>query len=106
MTVRNLLFRSSTSVWLLTAAGPAAHAQVPGSELVTRMVKVEGHAMRVRTAGLESRRPGEPVVVFENGGLSSLDSWSMVLPRVAGFAPVVAYEHLARFGDHAEDQTF
>lgn len=62
------------------------------SGLTTRMVDVDGHAMRVATAGLEARRPGEPVVVFENGALSPIESWGDVPARVAAFAPVVAYD--------------
>lgn len=56
------------------------------------MVDVNGHTMRVRTAGLDSREPGEPVVVFENGAVSPLEAWGDVPARVAAFAPVVAYD--------------
>lgn len=56
------------------------------------MVQVDSHAMRVATAGLDERRAGEPVVVFENGAVSPLESWGEVPARVAAFAPVVAYD--------------
>lgn len=80
-----------TAVWLC-AAVPVL-AQAPGSvELDTRMIPVDGHAMRVRTAGLETRVPGQPIVVFENGGGSAIESWGTVPGRVAAFAPVVAYD--------------
>lgn len=63
-----------------------AHAQEE------RMVDVSGHLMRVRTSGLEARRPGEPVVVFENGAVSPLEAWGEVPTLVAAFNPVVAYD--------------
>jgi pimeloyl-ACP methyl ester carboxylesterase len=56
------------------------------------MIPVDGHAMRVQTAGLETRVPGQPIVVFENGGGSSIESWGKVPGLVAGFSPVVVYD--------------
>jgi pimeloyl-ACP methyl ester carboxylesterase len=56
------------------------------------MVDVDGHAMRVHIAGLDSRRDGSPVVVFEAGATNSLDVWGSVLPQVAAIGPVVAYD--------------
>lgn len=50
--------------------------------------------MHVATAGLDSWRPGEPVVVFENGATASLDAWGDVPARVATFAPVLAYDRV------------
>jgi pimeloyl-ACP methyl ester carboxylesterase len=58
----------------------------------TRTVDVDGVALRVLTARLESRKPGQPVVVFESGGSAPLETWDVLMPRVAAFAPVVAYD--------------
>lgn len=65
---------------------PPVHAQEE------RMVDVDGYSMRVRTAGLDSRKPGEPVVVFENGAVAPLEAWGDVPAQVAAFAPVIAYD--------------
>jgi pimeloyl-ACP methyl ester carboxylesterase len=56
------------------------------------MVDVDGHAVRVQAIGLDRRRPGSPIVVFEAGAATGLDVWSSVLPNVASLAPVVAYD--------------
>lgn len=57
-----------------------------------RMVDVAGHAVRVHVVGLEARDPDEPVLVFENGAGTSLESWRSILPEVAGLAPAVTYD--------------
>lgn len=57
-----------------------------------KMVDVQGHKMHVQVAGMEKRKPGQPVVVFENGLGGTLEAWSLVIPQVARFAPVFAYE--------------
>ena len=51
----------------------ASPQQTAGPE--TRMVDVDGHAMRVQIAGLESRRRGSPVVVFEAGATNAVEAW-------------------------------
>jgi pimeloyl-ACP methyl ester carboxylesterase len=59
---------------------------------MTRSIDVDGLAMRVRVAGLEQRIPGHAVIVFESGGGAPLETWDSVLPAVARFAPLVAYD--------------
>jgi pimeloyl-ACP methyl ester carboxylesterase len=70
----------------------SAHAQqtpvIPG----VRMIELDGRAVRVQTIGLQDRRPGAPVIVFEAGASNSLEVWGGLLPRVAPMAPVVAYD--------------
>ena len=58
----------------------------------TRMVDVDGHSMRVRHWGLETRSRGTPVVVFEAGSTHSLDAWGGIPTQVAASAAVVAYD--------------
>jgi pimeloyl-ACP methyl ester carboxylesterase len=64
--------------------------------LPTQMVTVEGRAMRIWTAGIEQRKPGQPVVILEAGagepGTFPLDTWRPVFPEIARIAPVLAYE--------------
>lgn len=89
---------SAVAVWAL--APFSAQAQRPTARTIT----LDGLQVRVHAAGLERRRPGTPVVVFEAGAGNSLEVWSSVLPRVAEFAPVVAYDR-AGLGQSAWDGT-
>lgn len=78
---------------LLVAATVLSFVVVPPAQAQDeQMVDVSGHLMRVRTSGLDSRKPGEPVVVFENGAVAPLESWGEVPKLVAAFSPVVVYD--------------
>jgi pimeloyl-ACP methyl ester carboxylesterase len=70
----------------------ASEAQQSGAGMGSQMVEVDGHKLHVRTSGLESRKKGTPVIVFEAGATNSLEVWNRVLPEVAAFAPLVAYD--------------
>lgn len=59
---------------------------------IDHAINVDGHIMKARTFGLSDRTPGEPLVVFENGSLSPLESWADVPSQVAKSAPVVLYD--------------
>ena len=80
----------------LSAASPQrGSSQEPVANrdsLVTKTVDLDGLAIRVRTAGLRARDTQRPVVIFESGGSAPLETWDAVLPGVAAFAPVVAYD--------------
>jgi len=41
----------------------------------TRMLDVDGVQMRVWTAGIEQRKPGEPAIVLEAGAGADLETW-------------------------------
>jgi pimeloyl-ACP methyl ester carboxylesterase len=77
---------------LCACVGASAVAQQPGIAASARMVDVDGRAVRVLSLGLEGRKAGSPVVVFEAGATNSLEVWASVLPQVAALAPVVAYD--------------
>ncbi len=51
-----------------------------------------GHKFDVYFKGLENRKKGSPVIVFENGMGMGLGNWDMVIDDVATFAPVFAYD--------------
>lgn len=89
MTARHAHRWLAAAMWL---GGASATAQAPGTSANVRMVDVDGHAVRVQTIGLDRRRPGSPIVVFEAGAATGLDVWRSVLPDVASLAPVVAYD--------------
>jgi hypothetical protein len=45
----------------------------------TQMVNVEGRAMRVAVAGLEQRKPGQPVLILEAGaGETGIETWTRI----------------------------
>lgn len=68
-------------------------AQAPSNPAAgIAMVEVAGHAMRVRTANLGGRRPGQPIVVLESGSVSPIENWNPILDQIAAIAPVVAYD--------------
>jgi pimeloyl-ACP methyl ester carboxylesterase len=75
--------------------GSTAWSQTAVSPIV-RTIAVDGRAMRFITAGLDQRKPGQPVVILETGAGggpgSPMDTWKRVLPEIARLAPVFAYE--------------
>ena len=77
-----------------TAPTLTAQTPVPAGRL--EMVPVLGHSMRVRTAGLAERRPGQPILVLEGGAVQSIDTWDPIFDRLAAMAPVVAYAGSSR----------
>jgi len=56
------------------------------------MIDLDGRAVRVQAIGLQDRRPGTPVIVFEAGASNALEVWRGILPQIASMAPVVAYD--------------
>jgi pimeloyl-ACP methyl ester carboxylesterase len=74
------------------ALAPTAPAQRSQPALTTRMVVVDGKAMRVQYAALERRPASAPVVVFEAGSGNALEVWGNIVSRIAEVAPVVAYD--------------
>jgi pimeloyl-ACP methyl ester carboxylesterase len=79
-----------------------ATAQRPTDSPMTKLVVLDGRTVRVQTSGLDRRKPGHPVVVFEAGATNSLDAWKSVIPHAAAAAPVVAYDR-AGLGQSAWD---
>ena len=74
----------------------------------TRMISVEGVQMRVWTAGLEQRKPDQPVIVLEAGAGAVLDTWKPIFADVSRIGPVIAYDRraLGESGPDTEPPTF
>lgn len=85
---------------LLTAG---AAAQQRADLAPAQLIDLDGHVVRVQFVGLSEREPGRPIVVFESGATNALEVWSSVLPQVAAFAPIVAYDR-AGLGQSAWDE--
>ena len=105
MTCLNSVVRSAglAAVWLLVS--PAAHAQQNPALPGVTTIALDGRAVRVQTIGLQDRRPGQPVVVFEAGATNSLEVWGGILPQVASMAPVVAYDRAGLGRSEWDDTT-
>ena len=74
---------------LIASSGASGQIARPA----TQMVNVEGRAMRVAVAGLQQRKPGQPVVILESGaGETGIETWTPVFDKLAGLAPVIAYD--------------
>jgi pimeloyl-ACP methyl ester carboxylesterase len=81
-----------------------AYAQDPALPGVA-MIDLDGRAVRVQAIGLENRRPGQPIVVFEAGASNSLEIWGGILPQVASMGPVVAYDRPGLGRSEWDDRT-
>ena len=90
-------------LWLVV--GACLEAQQVATLATPRSVVVDGRAVRVQVSGLESRKRGSPIVVFEAGATNSLDAWGSVLPRVAAVAPIVAYDRAGLGRSEWDDET-
>ncbi|KAA0992962.1 alpha/beta fold hydrolase [Dyadobacter aurulentus] len=57
-----------------------------------KLVKVGGHQVNVLVKNLKNRKPGQPVLVFENGMGVGLGSWRTVIDELSKTAAVLAYD--------------
>src|SRR5438552_824295 len=57
-----------------------------------RTIRANNRAMRIWTANIEQRKPGQPVVVLESGTGSGLDAWKPVFSQISRLAPTFAYD--------------
>jgi pimeloyl-ACP methyl ester carboxylesterase/ketosteroid isomerase-like protein len=80
----------------------ARPARADGFE--TRVIEVDGRAVRVFTAGWEHLERGQPVVVFEAGGFSTLEAWGDLPARLARETAVMAYDRAGRGGSEWDGQ--
>ena len=97
-TMSGLLLMASTVA--LGLSSPSAQTELPA----TRMVSVEGRMMRVRAAGLELRKAGQPVLVTECGAGATLDTWDPVFADLARVSPVIAYDRRGHGQSEADTQ--
>jgi pimeloyl-ACP methyl ester carboxylesterase len=82
----------SAVLGLSTMISVSVPALQPNAATSTRMVTIDGHAMRVQILGLETRKAGAPVVVFEAGASNALEVWGGIPAQIAAAVPVVAYD--------------
>jgi pimeloyl-ACP methyl ester carboxylesterase len=92
-------------VLVILTAGLSAHAQGAATAPGVRFVELDGRRVRVQTLGLETRKPGQPVVILEAGASNTLDVWSRVVPQVAPVAPLIAYDRAGLGQSDWDEQT-
>ena len=67
-------------------------------------VNVDGTLIAVQTSGLESRKEGSPVIVFESGFGTPMEHWDTILKDVGMLAPTVAYDRPGIGDSQADEQ--
>jgi pimeloyl-ACP methyl ester carboxylesterase len=60
--------------------------------LQRRIVDVGGLRTGILTVGIEDRKQGEHLLIFQNGIGSTMEMWDAVIKEVASFAAVLAYD--------------
>lgn len=81
---RRMYIKILTFLTLLASTLPALSQE--------KMVKVNSINYHVLTRSLEQRRPGQPVLVFENGMGMGLGNWNNITDSLAKNAPVFLYD--------------
>jgi pimeloyl-ACP methyl ester carboxylesterase len=87
-----LVAQAAMSAAVVVAISGAVSAQEKAAIPGVNMIDLDGRAVRIQAIGLQDRRPGQPIVVFEAGATNSLEVWGGIVPQVASMAPVVAYD--------------
>lgn len=64
----------------------------PNSKAQKRFITIDSTKIWVNTIGIENRKIGQPVVVFESGYGTPMDNWDKVLEGVSKLAPLVTYD--------------
>ena len=57
-----------------------------------RMVRIDSTEIWLNTIGIEDRKEGQAIIVFESGYGTPMDHWDKVLAGVSAMAPVLTYE--------------
>lgn len=104
MTCLRTVTRRAVLLAATAAVSPCLYAQHTLAAPGVAMIDLEGHAVRVQAIGVQDRRPGQPIVVFEAGASNSLEVWGEIVPQVASTVPVVAYDR-AGLGSSEWDET-
>ncbi|RYC66626.1 alpha/beta fold hydrolase [Spirosoma sordidisoli] len=66
-------------------------------------ITLDGTQIALRTSGLETRKEGQPILVFESGFGTPMDHWNLILDEVGKLAPTVVYDRPG-VGDSQPDQ--
>jgi pimeloyl-ACP methyl ester carboxylesterase len=97
LVTRVLLLVAGSAFALVIASICPMSAQEP------QIASVDGHSMRVQVVGPNDATK-TPVVVFESGAGTGLDTWTAVLADVGQFARAVAYDRAGIGGSEPDGQ--
>jgi pimeloyl-ACP methyl ester carboxylesterase len=64
----------------------------PNLSAQKRFLTIDSTKIWINTLGIENRKEGQPVVVFESGLGTPMDNWDRVLTGVSVLAPLVTYD--------------
>jgi pimeloyl-ACP methyl ester carboxylesterase len=67
-----------------------------------RFLTIDSTKIWINTIGIENRKEGQPVVVFESGLGTPMDNWDRVLTGVSALVPLVTYDRPG-IGESAPD---
>lgn len=57
-----------------------------------RFITVDGVKIRINTIGIEDRKAGEPVLVFESGAGTPMGNWDKIIADSLNLGPMVTYD--------------
>ena len=57
-----------------------------------RFITIDSTKIWIKTIGIENRRNGQPVIVFESGYGTPMEHWDKILKGVSELAPLVTYD--------------
>ncbi len=57
-----------------------------------RFITIDNSKIWINTIGIENRKEGQPVIVFESGLGTPMDNWDRVLEGVSELAPMITYD--------------
>jgi pimeloyl-ACP methyl ester carboxylesterase len=70
-----------------------------------RFITIDNSKIRIKTIGLENRKEGQPIIIFENGHGETIKSWHKIIEPVANICPVFVYDR-AGTGESETDGEF
>ncbi len=66
---------------------------LPGqSNAQKRFIRVDSSKIWINTIGIENRKSGEPILVFESGHGTPMDNWDKLLERSVDLPPLLTYD--------------
>jgi pimeloyl-ACP methyl ester carboxylesterase len=77
----------SLLLWLCSPIAAQPAAPTPTQAMESRLVDIGGFRLRLQAAGT-----GSPTVVLDAGGGDRLETWAAIIPEIARFTRVVAYD--------------
>lgn len=57
-----------------------------------RFITIDSTKIWINTIGIENRKEGQPVIVFESGHGTPMGHWDRILEGVSGLAPLITYD--------------